>query len=230
MLKKVLLLILVIIVLSSFTVMADDYVPECIIEYESNVITIEGNAVVQDGYVTCYVESPDHRLVYIGSSQINDGTYQITFGLDEPKEGIYAGRIQLGNGINIRNFAFVYAKKSGMRSVGREYEQKVPNNIPDNFTMPSISDIKLEVLNFYTGKYRLTIEDNDFECHDSSKVFFFWRSEEGLFTEATDNNRSVVFQADPMTKNSNVSLIVGIGDGFGNTVLYSLTLKGNDMY
>ena len=98
---------------------------------------------------------------------------------------------------------------------------------------PAIDNVNVEVLNFVSGIYRITISVNDVTLDPrATEPFFFWGSQYGTFSEIIDYMEdwaSFVFSANPGTYNRNITLMVGVGDGLGQIERRGVVLKGNDM-
>ena len=109
---------------------------------------------------------------------------------------------------------------------GFEYEQNTSSYT--DLTPPSIQAVRVEVLNFFKGIYRLTITDADYTLDSCGTPFFFWSAEEGIFSEESADYKSVVFTADPGTAGRKVRVTVGIGDGLGQVSYRSLSLDGSE--
>jgi len=118
------------------------------------------------------------------------------------------------------------SKDTMVTATGNEYEQTF-SNLP-NLTPPQINDVNIEVLNFEKGIYRLTIADGDYSVDANASPFFFWSSEEGTFSDATDNYRSVVFHSNAGMGGRMVRVAVGLGDALGRADKKAILLKGSD--
>lgn len=206
---------------------AADHDPNVTIDYANNAITIYGDARVDGELVTCYVESPDKRIVWIGSSEISDGQYAFQFEIDNPVEGTYYGRLKSDNDMEVQSFSFVYALKSGLRTCGVEYEQNVPEASPN--TAPAINTVHIELLSITQGLYRLWIEkDNSNECiyANNAEPFFFWRASEGTFVDYNEDYTSVILKVDPNTSGKNIRVVAGMGDSLGQVDYRVFSLAG----
>lgn len=113
-----------------------------------------------------------------------------------------------------------------IREAGIEYEQNTSSYT--DLTPPSIQTVRVEVLNFFKGIYRLTITDEDYTLDSRGTPFFFWSAEEGTFSEESADYKSVVFTADPGTTGRKVRVTVGIGDGLGQVSYRNLSLDGSE--
>ena len=226
MLKKSIIFIAAIFVLNIFPVYAAEYTPYIAVDYTAEAVTVYGNARTGGRLVTCYVEAPDNRIVYIGSAEVQNGQYSFNFAIENPVEGTYYGRLKTDNELETQDFSFVYAIKSGARTCGVEYEQE-PVNYTD-IQAPCIHNVRIEVLSFVEGIYRLYLENEDYSFDDRGTPFFFWRATEGSFEKDSDDYRSVIFKADPGTAGKSVKVMVGIGDGLSRADKKTIILKGND--
>ena len=226
MLKKVILLVIIFIIVI-VPVYAAEFDPNVTVDYTTNEITVYGDARINGELVTCYIESPDKRIVWIGSSEIIDNQYSFSFVIDNPVEGTYYGRLKIDNDLEVQSFNFVYALKSGLRSCGVEYEQSIPQIMPD--TSPELKTVHVELVSIIQGLYRLTInKDNTNECvyDDSAEPFFFWRASEGTFVDFNDDYTSVIFKVDPNTSGKEVRIVVGMGDGLGQVDYRVFSVSG----
>ena len=197
------------------------------IDYATDTVTVYGDAMAGGELVTCYIESPDHRIVYIGSSEVVGGEYAFQFQIESPAEGTYYGRLKSDKALEAQDFKFVYALKSGLRTCGVEYEQTVPKVLPD--TAPEIKTVHIELVSITQGLYRLWIEkDNPDECvfAENAEPFFFWRAAEGTFTDSNSDYTSVVFKVDPNTSGKDIQVVVGMGDGFGRVDYKAFSVQG----
>ena len=123
-------------------------------------------------------------------------------------------------------YKFEYKNFAAARA-GSDYEQLYSDK-DENFVEPSLIRVHVEPLNFTEGIYRLYITDDDYVVDEDANEFFFWSSDEGTFSEASSDYKSVVFRADYGTNARMVQVNVGMGDGLGNTVRSYIEVKGND--
>lgn len=63
-------------------------------DYANDIITLQMTADEGAESATCYIENPNHMIVYIGSVPIVNGNYTLSFGLDELVQGKYTGRLR----------------------------------------------------------------------------------------------------------------------------------------
>ena len=114
---------------------------------------------------------------------------------------------------------------------GIEFEQEYAAHL-SNLIPPRINRATVEVLDFARGIYRITIHRNDVTLDPrATSPFFFWGSRYGSFSQIIDDREDYavfVFSAHPGTSNRNIPLMLGVGDGLGQTDRGSLILKGND--
>lgn len=97
------------------------------------------------------------------------------------------------------------------RTAGIEYEQTTsPQEISRK---PVIKSIRVETIDAQKGHYRLSIEN--FTCDRAGSPFFFWKAEEGSFSNVSDDVKSVDFTADQGTEGKTVTVTAYIGDNLG---------------
>lgn len=113
-----------------------------------------------------------------------------------------------------------------VRTIGYEYEQTPQDMIVND--PPQITRVNAKILDEDKGIYELYLNDNDYICDVRSKPFFFWSSQEGMFSGASDDYRRVIFYADPNTGDRKVRVTVGIGDGRGYVDKKAFLLDGNN--
>jgi hypothetical protein len=227
MLKRCMIFIAAIFIFNMFPAFVAGYEPNTYIDYTNDEVTVYGTARPESDLITCYVESPDKRIVYLGSVDVQNGEYSFKFKIESPVEGVYRGRVKTQNTFEEENFSFVYALKSGIRTCGIEYEQNVSEDMPD--TVPEIKTVHVELVSIIQGLYRLTInKDNSDECvYDTqANPFFFWRASEGTFVEYNEDYTSVIFKVDPGTSGKDIRIIVGMGDGLGQVDYSVLSVAG----
>ncbi|MBE5041045.1 hypothetical protein [Ructibacterium gallinarum] len=199
------------------------------VDYATNQVTIYGEVADGSTWVTCYVISPDDYLEYTGNTAVTDETFSLTFTLTHIKEGLYKVYAKAQHEADFVYTEFVYvAQLFEVRTVGHEYEQSP--STASNLSAPEINSVHITVLNHLKGIYRLEIQDTDFTIDSRGTPFFFWRTTQGTFTEVSENYRSVTFQADPGTRDTQVRIMVGLGDCLGQTNYKTLRLKGNDLF
>lgn len=222
-------IILIAIFIFSILPVHAEYEPNITVDYTTEEITIYGDAQPDSDLITCYVESPDNRIVYIGSTAVVNGQYSIRFAIENPSEGTYYGKLKTDNSFDTQSFSFVYALKSGLRTCGMEYEQTMPVETAN--TAPEIKTVHVELVSIIQGLYRLTIDkDNPDECvHDTqANPFFFWRATEGTFVDYNEDYTSVLFKVDPKTSGKDIRIIVGMGDGLGQVDYRAFSVSGID--
>ena len=112
-----------------------------------------------------------------------------------------------------------------VRTVGYEYEQTDQSMLIND--PPEIVGVNAKILDEDKGIYELCLGDEDFVCDPRSTPFFFWSSQEGMFSGASDDYRRVIFYADPGTGDRQVRVTVGIGDGRGYVDKKAFLLEGN---
>ena len=102
-----------------------------------------------------------------------------------------------------------------------------------DFQPPRISDVNVEVLDFFRGAYRISISTTGYSVDPKATFFLFWETTCGIFDDAYEKDNGVVsfiFRADPGTGGDrNVYVIVRIEDVFGQIDRVSIALKGNDL-
>lgn len=228
--KRILLLLLpLLLIISAHVYAAENPTVHTAVDYATNQVTIYGEVAGGSTWVTCYVMSPDGYLEYTGNTAVTDGAFSLTFTLTHVKEGLYEVYVKAQHEADFVYTEFVYvAQLFEVRTVGHEYEQS-PSTV-SNLSAPEINSVHITVLNHLKGIYRLEIQDTDFNIDSRGTPFFFWRTTQGTFTEVSEDYRSVTFQADPGTKDTQVRIMVGLGDCLGQTDYKTLRLKGNDLF
>lgn len=108
------------------------------------------------------------------------------------------------------------------RTAGDEYEQRV--DLAEGTIRPEINYVNVEVIDSSKGHYRLTVED--YTIDPDGEEFFFWEAKEGVFTNVSNNVKTVEFIADKNTYGRRISVVVTIGDGLGYVGRYKLWLEG----
>ena len=96
-----------------------------------------------------------------------------------------------------------------------------------------LNTVDVEVLHFIRGIYRITVTPEHYTIDPSLTPFFFWSSEYGTFSDIVNESNGILeltFYADVGTSNRNVTVIIGIEDGFGRFNSRSIVLKGNDWH
>ena len=63
-------------------------------DYANNMVFMTMEVGMDTESATCYIENPDHMIVYIGSVPVINGNYTLSFGLDELVQGKYTGRLR----------------------------------------------------------------------------------------------------------------------------------------
>lgn len=227
MLKKSGLIFAVIFFLNLVTVFATDEIPHINIDYTTKEITIYGAAQPGGDIVTCYVESPAHRVVYWGSADVQNGQYSFQFKIDTPVEGTYYGKLKTENMLEEQSFSFVYALKSGTRICGIEHEQTPPTG--QTGAPPELKAVHVELVSIREGIYRFTLNPDDpDECTYASGAdpFFFWKATEGTFIDSNEDYTSVLFKVDPNTSGKSIRVVVGMGDRLGRVDYRVFTVQG----
>jgi hypothetical protein len=113
------------------------------------------------------------------------------------------------------------ADERGMRLAGRELE--FFTIIPVT-TQPVISEIVIEPISGVDGAYIIRI--SDFYTFSDMTPYFFWRTAEGTFLEASSDSNTVEFRADVGTGGRRIPLIVGLGDREGSVVRATIWVDG----
>lgn len=154
-------------------------------------------------------------------------------GITPRESGCLIDKIVVGIGQNFEpdTDEAVYNESGPVDSVGLEYEQKSPEEDDPNFqnlTPPSINAVRMEILNFSKGIYRLTITNDDYIFDSRGSSFFFWEANNGTFSEVSPDYKSVVFTANSSTTDDNVYVYVELGDGLGQADKKKIFLKGSE--
>jgi len=121
-----------------------------------------------------------------------------------------------------------------VRRHGVEFEQEFAYNLT-GLILPSINFVRVEVLDFVRGVYRITLHVDDCTLDPRATPFFFWDSIYGTFSDIIDyheNYATFIFRANPGTGigGRNINLMVGIGDNLGQTARRAVILKGNSLH
>ena len=162
------------------------------------------------------------------SLRILDSGFTVTVGgteydFETPKDAL--GRIISINGCG-KNRPIVYAKQSN--TAGIEYEQ-VESDEP-NLVPPEISDVEVEVLDGERGIYMLSVSPSDCTLDQGAEPFIFFKAWDGVFDNYTvdaDGTASVVFISNELPADGDALVIIGIGDGLGQSHRKSIILKGD---
>jgi len=110
------------------------------------------------------------------------------------------------------------------RQAGIEYEQTT--SPPTLVIRPAIYRVNVEPIDAHTGKYRFTI--TGLRCDRLATPFFFWKAEEGLFTNVSDDVKTVDFTVDPGTSGETITIYAYIGDNLGYVGFYKIRVPGRN--
>ncbi|MCL2198965.1 MAG: stalk domain-containing protein [Defluviitaleaceae bacterium] len=105
-----------------------------------------------------------------------------------------------------------------------------PHNYEDLLPI-TLDDVDVQVLDFIGGIYHITLSEDMVSFDPRGALNFFWNSDDGSFSDAVDtipNYASFVFSARYDTDNQNVTMVVGVSDGLGQSHRRAVILKGND--
>jgi len=135
--------------------------------------------------------------------------------------------IQTPKNLSVKLISF--DETTGNMYAGKEIIPDVTAKEPADYIQPKILNVQLEVLNFVTGIYRLTLGGDDVLLDGRAEYWLFWRTPDGTFEELSDDCRSVIVVADPNnTADRNIELYVGVRDNFGYRYVMGIKgLKGN---
>lgn len=64
-------------------------------DYATDTVVLTMAAATSDESATCYIENPNHMIVYIGSVPVINGVYTLSFRLDNPILGKYTGKLKV---------------------------------------------------------------------------------------------------------------------------------------
>ena len=93
--KKLTIMLVLLLILTGYIVAADDMTVNCAIDNSTNMMTISGEVNTSASWVSCHVQDPNNRVVYIGDVDVIDGTYNISFIIEHVVSGNYTVTIKL---------------------------------------------------------------------------------------------------------------------------------------
>ena len=83
--------------------------------YVNNTVVLTMPAAEGAAPATCYIEDPNHKVVFIGSVPVVNGQYTLSVKLDEPIDGTYTGKLKMQEGqavdIAFEWDSFIYCAK-----------------------------------------------------------------------------------------------------------------------
>ncbi|NLD48373.1 MAG: carboxypeptidase regulatory-like domain-containing protein [Clostridiaceae bacterium] len=121
-------------------------------------------------------------------------------------------------GISLINSTIGYEFR---RAIGIEYEQTsqpVPGAIA-----PIIKRVSAD---FDDEKNYYTLSITDFTADNNASPFFFWKTNDGYFIDASDDYKTVRFIPDPGMKGKLAKVNAYIGDNLGYTSQYLIEVEG----
>ena len=155
MFKKITALTVAILMLCTCipTLAATDLTINTEIDYNTKTVTISGALTGSGNWVTAYVEGPNNRLEYIGSTDVkNNGKYEITFGLKNPvPDGEYRVTVKAEGMTSAITTMFVYETRGACLTL--QLSQGATYNV--TVTGKNISDLNNQVFNL---------------CYDTTKL------------------------------------------------------------
>jgi hypothetical protein len=106
--------------------------------------------------------------------------------------------------------------------MGNQFEQTV---YPDRtVTPPRIKNVHIESIT--SGKYRLSLEENDYSVSSKAYPFFCWEALEGSFELVDESFQTVIYNVPTGTQGRRLLLKAHLGDGLGHAVEYKFWVDG----
>lgn len=121
-------------------------------------------------------------------------------------------------GISLINSTLGYEFR---RTIGIEFEQ-TSQPVP-GADAPIIKRVSAD---FDEGKNYYILSITDFTADNNASPFFFWKSNDGYFVDASDDYKTVKFIPDPGMKGKIVKINAYIGDNLGYTSQYLIEVEG----
>jgi hypothetical protein len=121
-------------------------------------------------------------------------------------------------GISLINTSIGYEFR---RAIGVEYEQT--SKPAEGIEFPMISGVSAE---FDTEKNYYILSITDYTVDKDASPFFFWKTDDGYFIDASKDYKTVKFIPDPGMKDNTVQVKAFVGDNMGYTAEYIVEVEG----